>query len=149
MPEALSLSDALMQATASVLEDMCFTALVDSAPTAPIPDALSAEVTFEGDARGSVRVQLTSDAAVAVASGFLGDDVAAVAEPSVTMVMLEVTNMICGRMLSLHAPSGSFSLGVPRPASGAEPSPVAACAFELETGRIRVAAGVPVEAEIQ
>ena len=133
------ITGALIKATTSTVESMCFTAVLNEALPDPATFAFAADVPFSGDANGLVRVELTADAAACVASGFLGTDQEETDEATARTVLLELANMICGCMLSLHNPSGSFAIGSPETTAPSHSIDAdAVCAFELETGVIRV-----------
>jgi CheY-specific phosphatase CheX len=130
---------ALIQATTATVESMCFTAVMDDASARSADLTIGAEVAFSGDATGCIRVDLSADAATSIAAGFLGIEQEEVEETAARTVLLELANMICGCMLSLHNPTGSFVIGIP---TVSDPLHVldadATCALELETGVIRV-----------
>ena len=105
---------ALSEATREVLETMSFTDVAGDTPTeAGVPTAgLVAAMRFEGERPGEFRVTVTAEAAKTIAANFLGTD-EEVPESRVEEVTCELTNMICGSVLSRVGRNLAFELSHP------------------------------------
>jgi CheY-specific phosphatase CheX len=109
------LSEVACAVTREVLETMFF------ATSEPVPchhplsgaDWIAAQVRFEGSPRGDLRVMLSHDLAVIVASGFLGIEVEEVTDEKEDQIACELANMICGAVLSRLHPDSRVSLDPP------------------------------------
>jgi CheY-specific phosphatase CheX len=132
------LESCLQTAVVSAFELMCFTAIEPVMEGTECPDGvLRVEVEFEGDATGRLRLEIPVSAARSIAADFYG------AEPDMPhnqleAVVGEMTNLICGSMLSTYAPDGGFSLSTPQVDAGTgEKYPVRQC-FQMESGTVIV-----------
>ncbi|HYO83554.1 MAG TPA: response regulator [Bryobacteraceae bacterium] len=134
------LGDALDTAVCETLELMCFTGLMGKSDLMPAGAALCASVRFYGDAEGMVRLTVPEDTASDLTSAFLGLDSDSVEEEHVRSVAIELTNMVCGAMLSHHAENGRFHLEQPIVPAAPPQSGAAALsrAYDIGTGLIRL-----------
>ncbi len=140
---AEKISNALGAAMESVLETMFFTMpdrQMDNDETLPA-DCYRIRMTFSGACEGRFEVQIAKESARAMASSFTGAfDPDELTESSVLEVTAELTNMICGAMLSQWAGDAIFSLSSPAalPAAGegpdSEPAVRIRRAFEVDGG---------------
>ena len=138
MPDNKSLEPLVEAAMVEALETMCFSGVL-----APLPqnvrteDSLTTEVHFTGDAKGHLRVVLSRDAAQTVASNFLGEDPDQVGPQQVEEVACELTNMICGCMLTTYDNNGRFDLSAPVVRSEGTPESDVYQGWQLEVGTIQ------------
>ena len=107
------LAEALDTAVSETLELMCFTGLLGQSDQEPSGDNLCASVTFHGDAEGMVRLTVPDSTASELTSAFLGLDTDCIQQEHVKSVAIELTNMVCGSMLSNHAENRRFHLEQP------------------------------------
>jgi CheY-specific phosphatase CheX len=135
MPEAVDLELCLHAAVVNAFEVMCFTEAQPSNNTAPFSDGLRGDVEFGGDATGRLRLELSIPAARSIASSFYGEDESDLSPEQVEAVVGEMTNVICGSMLSMYGIHGSFWLSTPEVCGGsaANELPVRH-SFQLEGG---------------
>jgi CheY-specific phosphatase CheX len=93
---------------------MCFTAAQPSAELTVSQDELTAkQIHFTGDALGQLCVAMDHTTARRMAANFYGDDADTLDEVQVESLVAELTNVVCGGMLSLFARDGSFALSPP------------------------------------
>ena len=108
---------ALRESVDEVLERMFFVEVLGES-TDPVSDASAGEIaaalTFQGDPSGSFLLRLTTVAARQIAADFLGIDEVDVSDIQTSDVVRELTNMICGSVLSRIESSATFRLGEPR-----------------------------------
>ena len=135
---ARDLAEALDTAVSETLELMCFTGLLGKSDQEPAGENLCASVSFHGDAEGMVRLTVPDSTAAELTSAFLGLDGDCIQQEHVTSVAIELTNMVCGSMLSNHAENGRFHLE--QPVVPAEPavssSTVLSRGYDTGTGLI-------------
>ncbi|MFN7994809.1 MAG: chemotaxis protein CheX [Bryobacteraceae bacterium] len=104
--EASEIGTVLTSAVEEILETMCFTPVLSSAEGDPPPDVeasgpkLCAEVQFHGSPSGGFRVGVPKKLAQAVGAAFLGQEETEVSDSQAEEVVCELTNMICGSVLS-------------------------------------------------
>jgi len=125
---------------AEVLETMFFAEAVPSeCGHSWMGAAVSARVPFEGSHSGEMRLDVSGEAADAVASAFLGADPGELSEAARTQVMLELANILCGAILSHLWPESKLALASPELASDAANTDYQLhnC-FELIDGRLAV-----------
>ena len=131
---------ALTRCTGRVLETMCY---ADPLPITGLEEGqqvVHAELHFHGTYSGVFRLDITEDAGKSLASTFLGGD-EDVPEPQMTSVVCELTNMICGSMLSTLDARADIHLDAPMLVE--EPAQrngnAISRAFEVENGQMAVA----------
>jgi CheY-specific phosphatase CheX len=139
--ERPSLEQGLTKAATEVLETMFF-ASVDEVPVwdgATEEDRVGAALEFHGACRGRLALSLDRNATLQLASSFFGDveeDSAATCES----VMAELTNMVCGAMLSKLDRNSIFCLDSPVPlAQGQEASGDIVKHLMIDDGLLRLA----------
>jgi hypothetical protein len=133
----LSNFDQLVNASASeVLETMFFTGVLGDADSLPA-DALTTRLNFRGIPSGSFGVSLSRDSSRQIAAGFLAEDEHEISQDRVDEVVCELTNMLCGSILSKIESEGSFELSHPElaPLPG---NPEYSRNFEIENGTLGV-----------
>jgi CheY-specific phosphatase CheX len=142
---------ALRDSVHEVLERMFFVDVLGES-TDPAADAWAGEIaaalTFQGDPSGSFLLRLTTVAARQIAADFLGIDEVDVSDIQTSDVVRELTNMICGSVLSRIESAATFRLGEPRIVPPAEEIPVnfvnTRYAAELPNGRLIVNLGTGI-----
>ena len=113
----MQLEPALMGEVArEILETMFFSLPEDAAEPNPRPeDLLTAELKFEGALSGWFSVQVQENCARAIAGNFAGVmDPSELSPETVTGVLCELANMVCGATLSRLDPDAIFDLGAPQ-----------------------------------
>jgi hypothetical protein len=118
MPEVRVTS--LEDAVGRVLETMCFAMVLGPADPADAQLSLMycAQLKFEGQYKGSLRIGLSHAGAHALAAGFLGLE--QVDEPQLMEFTRELANMVCGAVVSEFASGSLYSLSPPVPMSPEE-----------------------------
>jgi CheY-specific phosphatase CheX len=129
--------DQLMSSSASeVLETMFFTGVLGDAVDPPM-DPITTRLDFRGTPSGSFGLALSRESSRQIAAGFLAEDEEAVSQEQVNEVICELTNMLCGSLLSRIETETSFDLTHPELASLPE-DPDYSRNFELENGTLGV-----------
>ena len=109
---------ALVNSVDEVLGKMFFAETMGEVPGAEPAedraDEIAAGLTFEGEPSGSLLLRLTTAAARQIAADFLGIDETEISENQISEVVRELTNMICGSVLSRVESAATFNLGAPR-----------------------------------
>lgn len=77
-------------------------------------DVISVRVPFQGEPSGCLRLRLTRNAARPIAADFLAADEGDVSDVQMSDVVCELTNMICGSVLSRADSATSFHLAAPQ-----------------------------------
>ncbi len=131
-------AEILNNAATQVLETMFFTSIMGERDTPPDGPVLSAMVSFHGAPSGRFALQLSADAARAIAANFLGsEDDSELTEQQIGDVACELANMICGAVLSQIESNSTFDIGHPELSSGAEEAPLDTVrSFDLDTGAL-------------
>lgn len=107
---------ALRDSVDEVLEKMFFAeTLGELSGPDEAGEAITVELTFQGEPSGWMCLRLTADAAREIAVDFLGiEDGAEISNDRISEVVRELANMICGSVLSRVESAATFRLGVPR-----------------------------------
>jgi len=131
---------ALTRCTGRVLETMCYS---DPLPITGLEEGqplIHAELRFHGTYSGVFHLDITEDAGRSLATTFLGAD-DDVPRPEMASVICELTNMICGSMLSTLDGQADIHLDAPElvesPPSRSEDA--LSKAFEIDCGQMAVA----------
>jgi CheY-specific phosphatase CheX len=131
---------ALARCTGRVLETMCY---ADPLPITGLEEgqpAIHTELKFHGTYSGVFHLDVTEDAGRCLATTFLGaeEDVPA---PEMASVICELTNMICGSMLSTLDARADIHLDAPALIEDVAPRSANALykAFEIDNGQMAVA----------
>jgi len=113
-----------------VLDSMYFTTVLETShptpfdgldrPDAPVQPALSPSeyaftLRFEGEVRGSFGLHLAGNTARTLAANFLGEDDSTLSPQDVSEVVGELTNMLCGSVVSRIEGHSKFALSHPEP----------------------------------
>jgi CheY-specific phosphatase CheX len=132
----------LSPAVISAFELMCFTAIEPSMDeTECTADVVCGEIEFDGDAAGRLRLEMSMYAARSMASSFYGEE-GCLSQAQAEAVIGEMTNVICGSMLSTCAPNGAFYLSVPKISAQADGRlPIRQC-FCMDTGAVVVSLAI-------
>jgi CheY-specific phosphatase CheX len=140
--ESRELIRILCDSTSQVLETMFFACVVSDgeASSAPAEGATASQVDFEGALSGAVSVTVDSECGRALTSAFSGFEDQETSPESVEQMLAELTNMICGSVVSALAPSGCFNLSGPQILPpGWVKTPTVARSFDLGDGTATVA----------
>ncbi len=138
--------DRLLSGTVdSVLETMFFSAAWGPAEPEIGGAVLESRLAFHGRPSGTFAVCLSEPSARLLAAGFLGEDEETLTDSQTGQVVCELTNMLCGSLVSKLESDESFDLASPElvpSGSGTDPSsgapPAARQSFELEGGILTV-----------
>ena len=106
----------LAKCTVEALEQMFFVYPVESVlPSSPEADSdVICSVDFAGEPSGRLILRIAVVAARSIAAGFLGEDECGLSEIQVGDVLCELTNIICGSILSRIESKATFHLDSPR-----------------------------------
>jgi CheY-specific phosphatase CheX len=141
MPE-LQLTAPISEAVDRVLDLMCFTAVVGPANTAAATPSLeyASLVGFRGPRAGAVAVGISGAGARVLAANFIGAE-DRVEEERIVQFVGELSNMLCGSVISALPGAGQYELLPPQVASPHAPefSSGTRADFELEEGILTVA----------
>jgi CheY-specific phosphatase CheX len=116
----------LFESARHALETMCFTApdATSADPSRPPGELIASHLTFAGAPPGRFGAVVSAPVARNIAANFLGaEDDAAVRPEQVREVVGELTNMICGAVLSELESNVNFDLSAPAPVLVAETEP--------------------------
>jgi CheY-specific phosphatase CheX len=110
------LDQALSDAATEVLETMFFTAISSDVEAALSPDGswISAGLTFHGKPSGKFGVSVPVITGRKIAASFLGRDEAETTDAQAGQVVCELTNMLCGSVLSRIEKDTLFDLTSPQ-----------------------------------
>jgi CheY-specific phosphatase CheX len=141
MPDA-HLHASITEAVEQVLETMCFSAVLGPCDTAQAQPCLdrSAAVEYSGAVSGSVLIGCDEAGARSLTANFLGEEV--VEDEQISEFVGELSNMICGAVVSMLGGTGHYTLGTPRlvpPSELATPQGIR-CDFEIDGGILSVLA---------
>lgn len=133
-----ALVDAASAAAAEVMETMFFAEAVPCGCSHDwLTAAVSDRIVFEGSHSGELRLCVSEEAANSLACAFLGVDPPESTEPLRAQVILELTNILCGAIMSRLWPESKLSLTPPEAAANREPF-IAALhrCFDLAEGKL-------------
>ena len=102
----------LQTAVDEVLEKMFFLGTLQELGE-PGGEELTAHMSFDGNPSGSMTLRIVSRAARSIAADFLGEDECGIGEQQMGEVVCELTNMVCGSLLSKVEPNTTFRLNSP------------------------------------
>ena len=108
------ISEALAAGAEQVLETMVFMTVLSHSETVPeqaLPVCACLE--FRGEPSGSFGVNLSEGAARVITANFLGDEPEAVSPAQIAEVICELSNMICGAILTRIHGDNLFELTSP------------------------------------
>jgi CheY-specific phosphatase CheX len=133
----------LREAARDVLETMFFATVAEGAVGEPLAEAhLATRLRFRGAPPGEFRLRISRDAAQAIATAFSGrENESDLAPGEVEQVLCELTNVICGAVLSRLEKDTTFELESPEalaPAPGEAPVSGVHCPLWLDCGRLDV-----------
>lgn len=129
--------DQLIGISASeVLETMFFTGVMGETTDLP-NDPITTRLDFRGTPSGSFGLSLSHDSSRQIAAGFLAEEEQDISQSQVNEVICELTNMLCGSILSRLETETSFDLSHPELAPFPE-SPEYSRNFEIENGTLGV-----------
>jgi CheY-specific phosphatase CheX len=129
--------DQLVNASASeVLETMFFTGILGTASDLPA-DPITTRLNFRGTPSGSFGLSFSHDSSRQIAAGFLAEEEQDISQMQINEVICELTNMLCGSLLSRIDSETSFDLSHPELAPLPD-HPEYSRAFETEIGPLGV-----------
>lgn len=132
----LRFADVTEEALSRVLETMFFTPVVGPCESPSGEAALTASLSFTGNPSGKFTLSVSALAGREMATNFLGSE-EDLEDDQVDQVVKELTNMVCGSMLSRVESETHFELGEPK-MTDALPKAALCQTFELEDGTITV-----------
>jgi CheY-specific phosphatase CheX len=124
------------ESASDVLETMFFTCVLGDTEFKP-DDPISARLDFKGDPSGSFGLSLSHVTAREIAAGFLALEDSELSQGQVSEVICELTNMLCGTLLSRLESESCFELQHPYLAAVPEEQGYSHN-FELESGSLSV-----------
>jgi CheY-specific phosphatase CheX len=133
MPETI-IPKVLQMAANEVLETMFFLGAMQVDDGATGANVLRVALTFDGDPPGRLLLRIPRETAAALAANFLGEDPCAVSEQQVAEVAGELSNMICGAVLSRIEGTTTFRLATPQFLSADPPVSASAQTVHLDIG---------------
>jgi len=132
----------LAGAVDDVLETMFFSETFGSCELEPDLTALEACVAFSGAKSGSVSVRISEASARSLAASFLGESEGSLDDAQVAKVVCELSNMLCGSIVTKMECEECFDLGAPEllrePKSKASTGLKLQQSFAIERGTITV-----------
>ncbi|MFZ0591844.1 MAG: chemotaxis protein CheX [Bryobacteraceae bacterium] len=138
----VDLTGALAESASEVLETMYFTGVAGSTDREPPAgdDWVCTRLDFRGTRSGSVGVRAPLQTARVLAESFLGAEPETITESQCVEVLGEMTNMICGNVLSRLAREERFALSHPEPEpadwNGQWRNHTVASIFQLDDGAL-------------
>ena len=145
-PEA---ADIVRSVAAEVLETMFFT---EAEPCrcehAWLPSAACAGARFTGSHLGEMLLAMSADAAVPIAASFLGLEPMELTEGQRGQVLQELTNILCGAMLSRIWPQSKLAIAAPELTGWKEwpEAPVLHRCFVIPEGKLAISIRLIAEA---
>lgn len=137
---AVDLTRVLAESASEVLETMYFTGVIGPLDEKPSGEWVCTSLKFHGSRPGSFGVRVPLSTARTLAESFLGAEPETISTPQCFEVLGEMTNMICGAVLSRLADEEQFSLSCPQSEpeewSGRWNEHTIATVFELEEGAL-------------
>lgn len=133
-------AEAAARVTSEVLETMFFADAVEAGCSHEwLGSAVSDRIAFEGSHSGELRLCVSSEAADGLACAFLGVEPLEVTELLRGQVILELTNILCGAILSHVWPESKLALRPPECVEKEQASGAALhCCFDLPYGKLGV-----------
>jgi CheY-specific phosphatase CheX len=104
------LQQIFLESAGEVLETMFFTGVVDEESTEESDSLVAAELTFHGSPSGRFGVRVPYSTGRQIASSFLGLEEDELSEEQIGDVVCELTNMVCGSVLSRVEAGARFEL---------------------------------------
>ncbi|MDQ2842085.1 MAG: chemotaxis protein CheX [Acidobacteriota bacterium] len=104
------LQQIFLESVGEVLETMFFTGVVEEDSNEESDSLVSAELTFHGNRSGRFGVRVPHTTGRQITSSFLGLEEDELSEEQIGEVVCELTNMICGSVLSRVETGARFEL---------------------------------------
>jgi CheY-specific phosphatase CheX len=141
--QAIDLQPFMEEAVAEVLEAMCFISSegeVKEGAEMCQWDWICGELDFVGCVSGSFGIAVPPSIAATIAANFLGEDESTLSAEQTMEVICELTNMVCGTLLSRMDSKSVFTLSSPRSSRCEERNFVSGrknyCTYSLDEGFI-------------
>jgi CheY-specific phosphatase CheX len=130
-------TEVLLEAAQQVLETMFFTSVMGDRDAPPESPCVDARVAFHGAPSGVFGIRLSAPAARTITGNFLGaEDESEVTEAQIGEVVCEMTNMLCGAVLSKVESESTFDIAKPELA----PAPTGwTRSLDLDSGALMLA----------
>ena len=131
----------LSESAIEVLESMFFTSVLEAIdPGGHSAEGwVSAQLSFRGTPPGRFGIRTSPEAARKLAASFLGQEEDSVTETQSGDVICELSNMLCGSVLSRLEKDSLFELSQPKVGPAETPADISAiCGFALEEGPIEL-----------
>ena len=144
MPELSNQIDSYVETAAvQAFEVMCFAELTPAQEYMAIEGKrIVAQVDFDHEASGQMRMELPPAVAQAIAANFFGDDDGALSDTQVRSMVAELTNIICGSLLSRLNPTSLMMLSSPEIFMADEDCHLASCYnFQLDGFPVLISIG--------
>ncbi len=126
-----------------VLENMCFSDAVPVSERFSDESVVAVSVGFNGTVSGYLRLEVAPSAATWLTASFLGIDQESVQPQLSEDTVCELSNIICGRFISLLHPGARFAIGqpsrIPETEQTQQSSALSWHNFRAERGLLRVA----------
>ncbi len=118
--QASDFTPLVVECCSEVLESMYFTTVLESSsnlgsPPATLPGHLAFGLRFQGEVHGSFGINLSPAMARVLAANFLGEEEETLTDVEVAEVAGELTNMLCGSIVSRVEGTSKFALSHPEP----------------------------------
>ena len=137
-----NLDQLLAPAVSSVLETMFFSEALGPSDPSENESDLQTRLAFSGEVSGMFAVRISEATARNIAASFLGEFDETITESQTDEAVCELTNILCGSVLSELGSQACFDLGSPQVLSAnAEPltcTPVCQQSFAVENGTMTV-----------
>lgn len=143
-----NLDQLLASAVSSVLETMFFSEPLGSCDPIEDDSDMQTRLAFSGDVSGTFAVRISANSARNMAASFLGEFDEAITESQIGETMCELTNILCGSVLSKLGSQACFDLSSPRVLRADNGpltcTPVCQQSFAVENGTMTVSLFVSV-----
>lgn len=137
-----NLDQLLAPAVTSVLETMFFSETLGTSDPSESTGDVQARLAFSGEVSGTFAVRISEASARNMAASFLGEFDETITELQTGEAVCELTNILCGSVLSKLGSQGCFDLGSPQvlPANAEPLTSTLACqqSFAVENGTMTV-----------
>ena len=150
--QASDFTPIVTECCAEVLESMYFASVLETSShpgmnRAPQADEYAFSLRFQGDVHGSFGVSLGAAMARTLAANFLGEQEETLTDVEVAEVVGELTNMLCGSIVSRVEGTSKFALSHPEPFLH-EPADLDILTTELETDSGSVFTWITIDAPL-
>jgi CheY-specific phosphatase CheX len=136
--KASDLASLMPECCAEVLDAMYFSTVLSATrsnvPITIVPTDFAFSLSFHGDVQGRFGLHLNSEVALTLAANFLGEEESTLVATEVAEVIGELSNMLCGSVMSRVGGARNFVLSHPEPVTSPPVPDVSdALVIDLET----------------